>query len=64
MADYRDYAAEERGEKARKEQEERTGFSRNRFTMDPPCCLACGCSVGSEIIHRKICKWPVVEGKH
>lgn len=57
MADYRDYAAEERGAQARAAEERNTGFRRNRFHPAEVTCLACGCAIGDEKIHRERCPW-------
>lgn len=57
MADYRDHYAEERGAQARAEEERLTGFRKDRYSGDA-ACLACGCKIGDEKIHRERCVWP------
>lgn len=64
MADYRDYAAEEAGDRARALQEQETGFRHGRFGDMTVTCLACGCHIGSKSIHREICPWPKVTARH
>jgi hypothetical protein len=63
MADYRDYEAEESAGRAKAKTEQETGWRRDSYSHTDSC-MACGCTVGIKGVHRGICPWPPVKGKH